>query len=404
MLWGSGNPHGGSFGLPLYKSAASRYNNGKETGKGVGKMEFVKGMDLSTLLEVEACGGRFFDGGVREDPVAILKKYGTNLVRLRLWNDPYSPDGTAYGAGTNDLPRTIRMARRLKQAGIPWLLCLHYSDFWADPGKQTTPKAWQNLPGDKLPQAVYDYTKAVLEQLREADAAPVMVAVGNEISKGLLWPYGKIPHFDHIAALVNAGIRAVREVLPQAKIMIHLDNGGNHAMYRNWFDSYFAQGGVDFDIIGLSYYPFWHGTLEDLRDNLQKLALRYHKDMIVTEVSMGFTMEDYGSYEKLGPQERKGMATKPCLTEQVGYPMTPEGQCAFLRDFMTLIREVPENRGKGFVYWEPAWLPVPGCGWANAAALAYTGEKGPGGNEWANQALFDYDGNALPALKTIADF
>ena len=122
------------------------------------------------------------------------------------------------------------------------------------------------------------------------------------------------------------------------------------------------------------------------------------------EVSTGFTTEDYASYEKLEPDARKGMATKPALVEKVPYPMTTEGQSAFMQDIMEIIRDVPENRGKGFVYWEPAWLPVPGSGWATDAALAYTGEKGPGGNEWANQALFDYDGNALPALKTIRDF
>ena len=204
--------------------------------------------------------------------------------------------------------------------------------------------------------------------------------------------------------VLNAGIRAVREGAPGAEIMLHLDNGGSNRLYRTWFDSYFAQGGLDFDCIGLSYYPFWHGTLEDLRQNMNDLALRYHKDMIVAEVSMGFTMEDYAEYEQLEPERRKGMATKPSLAEKVPYPMTPEGQSRFLLDLMNLIRAVPENRGKGFVYWEPAWIPVPGCGWANEAALAYTGEQGPGGNEWANQALFDYQGNALPGLNVIREF
>ena len=233
---------------------------------------------------------------------------------------------------------------------------------------------------------------------------PAITAVGNELSNGLLWPFGRTPNFENIVLFLNAGIQAVRDAAPGMKIMLHLDNGGSNMLYRTWFDSYFARGGKDFDYIGLSYYPFWHGTMDDLKNNMQDLALRYHKDMIVAEVSTGFTLEDYASYEKLAPEERKGMATKRELAEKVPYPMTPEGQSAFMRDIMTLIRDIPENRGKGFVYWEPAWLPVPGCGWANEAALAYTGEQGPGGNEWANQALFDYDGNALPALKTIRDF
>lgn len=366
--------------------------------------DFIKGMDISTLAEVERCGGRFFDRGVEKDLISILKNYGTNLVRLRLWNDPYSESGEPYGAGTNDLPTTVALAKRLKAAGIDWMLDLHYSDFWADPGKQTMPKAWQGMNETELPQAVYDFTLEVLETLREEAVLPAIVAVGNELTNGLMWPYGRKPNFGNIAAFLNAGIRAVRKAVPEAKIMLHLDNGGNNELYRTWFDSYIAAGGEDFDYIGLSYYPFWHGTLDNLKNNMNDLALRYHKDMIVAEVSTGHTLEDYASYENLQPHQRKGMATKIALAEKVPYPMTPEGQSAFMQDVMTLIRNVPENRGRGFVYWEPAWIPVPGSGWATEAALAYTGEQGPGGNEWANQALFDYDGNALPALQTIRDF
>lgn len=366
--------------------------------------QWIKGMDISTLPEVEHCGGRFFDRGREGNLIAILKGYGTNLIRLRLWNDPYSPQGAPYGAGTNDLKQTVSLAKRVLGAGIPWLLDIHYSDFWADPGKQTVPKAWQGMNPGQLKEAVYVYTREVLQTLIRENCPPVMVAVGNELSKGLLWPQGKTPNFANIAAFLNAGIRAVREELPQAKVMIHLDNGGSNELYRRWFDSYFAAGGGDFDCIGLSYYPFWHGTLEDLKNNMNDLALRYRKDMIVAEVSMGHTLEDYAAYEGLKPQERKGPAAKEVLARRVPYPMTREGQCRFLEDLMEVIREVPENRGRGFIYWEPAWLPVPGSGWATEAALAYTGEKGPGGNEWANQALFDYEGNALPALAVIRDF
>ena len=366
--------------------------------------DFIKGMDLSTLLEVESCGGRFYDEGRQADALEILKNYGMNLVRLRLWNDPYSEDGIPYGAGTNDLACTMQMAARLKAAGIPWMLDFHYSDFWADPGKQILPKAWRGMQPNELAAAVHDFTYQVMTALADADLLPRIVAVGNEITNGLLWPHGKAPHFENIVLFLNAGIRAVREAAPDARIMLHLDNGGNNTLYRTWFDSYFAQGGLDFDYIGLSYYPFWHGTPADLKHNMHDLAGRYGKDMIVAEVSTGFTLEDYASYEELTPDARKGMATKPELAAKVPYPMTPAGQSAFMQDIMELIRDVPGGHGKGFVYWEPAWLPVPGSHWANGQALAYTGERGPGGNEWANQALFDYDGNALPALKTIRDF
>jgi arabinogalactan endo-1,4-beta-galactosidase len=230
-----------------------------------------------------------------------------------------------------------------------------------------------------------------------------MIQVGNEVTNGLLWPNGKKPEYDNIARFISAGIRAVRAVDANLPIMIHLDKGTDNELYRDWFDHYMERG-EDFDVIGLSYYPFWHGSLSDLAANMKDISERYQKDVIVAEVSMGFTMEDYQSYEKLSAEERKGMATKAELAEKVPFPMTPEGQRDFMKAVMQVIRDVPNGRGKGFYYWEPAWLPVPGSGWATPESLAYIGDKGPCGNEWANQALFDYDGNALPALAAIRDF
>ncbi|MGN0374286.1 MAG: arabinogalactan endo-beta-1,4-galactanase [Butyrivibrio sp.] len=365
-------------------------------------MDYIKGMDLSTLEEVEKCGGRFFDNGVNKDVFDILKDYDVNYVRLRLWNDPYAEDGKPYGAGTNDFEVTKRLAKRALDHGMGFLLDYHYSDFWADPGKQNIPKAWQGMSVKELEKAVYDYTKDTLTILKKEGIFPTLIQVGNELSNGLLWPYGKVPEYDNIALFVNAGIRAVRAVDSEVPIMIHLDNGGNNSLYREWFDN-FIRRGEDFQVIGLSYYPFWHGTLEDLRNNMNDIAIRYGKDLVVAEVSMGYTMEDYAEYEKLGPDERKGMATRQELVDKLQHPMTPEGQCEFLKDLFKVIDEVPEGRGKGFFYWEPAWIPVPGSGWATEAALEYTKEAGPCGNEWANQALFDYDGNALPGLKTVRD-
>lgn len=366
--------------------------------------EWIKGMDLSTLLEVERCGGRFYDKGCPGDAMDILKSYGMNLVRLRLWNDPFDREGRSYGAGGNDLNTTLALARRAKEKGIDWLLDFHYSDFWADPGKQTIPKAWQEMDENQLEAAVYGYTEEVLLRCQKENLMPRMVAVGNELSKGMLWPYGETPNFANIARFVSAGIRAVRKVDASVEIMIHLDNGGNNVLYRTWFDQYLANGGADFDYIGLSYYPFWHGTLSMLKENMEDLAARYHKKMLVAEVSMGFTMEDYQSYEKLPDELRKGMATRPELVDKIGYPMTPEGQRQFMTDILEVIRAVPKGLGCGFCYWEPAWLPVPGSQWATPEACEYMHEKGPGGNEWANQALFDYEGNSLPALEVIREF
>lgn len=366
-------------------------------------LEYIKGMDISTLKEVEACGGKFYDHGEQKDLLEILKSYGVNSVRLRLWNDPYAEDGSPYGAGTNDLDTTIALARRAKNAGMGFLLDFHYSDFWTDPGKQVKPKAWAGFSAEKLEQAVFDYTKEVLCRLREENVFPSMVQIGNEITNGLLWPEGGKPEYDNIARFVNAGIRAVKEVDREVKIMIHLDNGGNHELYREWFDHYMERG-EDFDVIGLSYYPFWHGSLADLEYNMNDIAVRYQKDLVIAEVSMGYTMEDYAEYEKLPPEERKGMATRPEVAARAEYPMTVQGQCDFMEDLLGRLAKVPENRGRGFYYWEPAWIPVPGSGWATKESLAYIKENGPCGNEWANQALFDYEGNALKTLEVIRDF
>lgn len=365
--------------------------------------KFIKGMDLSTLLEVEKCGGKFYDKGKEGDALEILKSYGANAVRLRLWNDPYAQDGTPYGAGTNDLAVTIALAKRALAAGMDFLLDIHYSDFWTDPGKQFIPKAWKDYSVEELEQAMYDYTKEVMEKLKEEQAFPTMVQVGNELSNGMLWPYGQVPEYENLAKFVSAGIRGVRAVDKEIPIMIHLDNGGNNELYRRWFDEY-IKWGEDFQVIGLSYYPFWHGSLQMLEDNMRDIAQRYGKDLIVAEVSMGYTMEDYASYEKLETEERKGYATRPALVEKIEYPMTKQGQCDFMEDFMNRVKNIPEGRGKGFYYWEPAWIPVPGSGWATPASLEYIKDKGPCGNEWANQALFDYEGNALPALEKIRDF
>ena len=362
---------------------------------------FIKGMDVSSLKELEQLGAKYYQDGQEKGLLEILKAYGANSVRLRLWNDPYSESGVPYGAGTNDLAVTLELGRRALDMGYGFLLDLHYSDFWADPGKQRVPKAWRGMDGPQLEQAVYDFTRQTLLELKNEQVFPTMIQVGNELSNGLLWPYGKRPAYDHIAGLLNAGIRAVRRVEPDLPVMLHLDNGGNNALYREWFDA-FLERGEEFEVIGLSYYPFWHGTLQQLEDNMQDLAARYGKALNVAEVSMGHTMRDYGDYEKLPPEKRKGMATKPALAAKVEYPMTPEGQSDFMQDFMTRIARVPGCQG--FYYWEPGWLPVPGSGWAGEEALAYIEEKGPGGNEWANQALFDYDGHALKALETIRDF
>jgi arabinogalactan endo-1,4-beta-galactosidase len=360
-------------------------------------------MDLSTLLELERCGAKYYDHGKETDILTIMKDYDVDTIRLRLWNDPKSETGEPYGAGNNDLAETIAIGKRVTDAGFGVLLNFHYSDFWADPGKQIKPKAWASYGVEELEKAVYDFTVDSLKKMLDAGVNVTMIQVGNELSNGLLWPEGKVPNYDNIAKFVNAGIRACRSVKKEIPLMIHLDNGGKNELYREWFDNFTARG-EDFDYIGLSYYPFWHGSLQMLEDNMNDIAVRYGKDLIIAEVSMGFTMEDYKEREQLSDEERKGYATRPELVEKIEYPMTVQGQYDFMQDLLNRLSKVPDGHGAGFFWWEPAWIPVPGSGWATPASLKYMGDKGPCGNEWANQALFDYDGNALPTLELIRDY
>lgn len=365
--------------------------------------KFVKGMDLSTLLEMERCGAKYFDQGKEMDILDIMKSYDVDTIRLRLWNDPKSETGEPYGAGNNDLAETLAIGKRVSDAGFGVLLNFHYSDFWADPGKQIKPKAWASYGVEELEKAVYDFTKESLTAVLDAGVNVTMIQVGNELSNGLLWPEGKMPNYDNIAKFVSAGIRACREIKADIPLMIHLDNGGKNELYRDWFDHY-VERGEDFDYIGLSYYPFWHGSLQSLEDNMNDIAVRYGKELIVAEVSMGYTMEDYKSYEKLEDSERKGYATRQELVDKIEYPMTVQGQVDFTKDFLNRVAHVADDKGCGFFWWEPAWIPVPGSGWATPASLKYMNDPGPCGNEWANQALFDYKGNALPTLEVIHDF
>lgn len=351
-------------------------------------MKFVKGMDLSTLLELEKCGAKYYDGGQEMDILDIMKKYDVDTIRIRLWNDPWSESGESYGAGENDLKTSLEIAKRVTAAGFGVLLNFHYSDFWADPGKQFKPKAWASYGVEELEQAVYDFTLETMETFLGQGVNITMVQVGNELSNGLLWPEGKVPNYDNIARFVNAGIRAVRKAdadyqkrvqegeakalgvrgqkLDKIPVMIHLDNGGKNELYREWFDN-FTRRGEDFEIIGLSYYPFWHGTLQMLEDNMNDIAERYGKDLIVAEVSMGYTMEDYKDYEKLSDEERKGYATRPALVEKIEYPMTVQGQYDFMEDFLQRISHIYGNQGRGYFYWgagvDPRYLAPAGQLW-----------------------------------------
>ena len=372
---------------------------------------FDLGMDFSSLEETERLGGAFRQDGGESDLVDILARNGVNAARLRLWVNPYSPSGEPYGAGTCDLACVKRLARRAKAHGMRLLLDLHYSDFWCDPGRQLPPKAWTGLTGAALCERVYHHTREMLACLRKAGLTPDIVQIGNEITNGMLWPAGRLSDpqpgvrrtgFDTLAPLVAAGCRAVRED-GGARVMLHLERSGDNAVWREWFDEMLARG-VDFDLIGASYYPYWHGSFDLLRQNLNDMIGRYGRDVMVVETAYAFTSEHFDPAQA-GANLVIHDALKCFDGSDAPYPLTLEGQRLFVGELLSLVNGLDGGHGAGVYYWEPAWLPLPGSTWATVAARAYMDEPHKaGGNEWANQCLFDYRGNANPALKEFCRF
>jgi len=248
------------------------------------KVDKMLGADISFLPELEARGMKFSDKGVEKDAIEILKDHGFNYVRLRIFNEPANDSGYSPKKGFCDLQHTLEMAKRVKKAGLKLLLDFHYSDTWADPGKQFKPAAWKGLSFPELTKALHDYTRDVMLALKKQNTLPDMVQNGNEINHGIVWPDGRVNNLDSLSQLIKAGIAAVKEVAPQTVIMLHVALGGQHDESVWFIDNMLARG-VQLDVIGESYYPRWHGTLDDLKNNLTSMAKRYPQDIIVVEYS-----------------------------------------------------------------------------------------------------------------------
>lgn len=249
------------------------------------------GADISWLPEIENGAGRFaeggrglFEAGERVDGVELLKRHGFNAIRLRVFVNPENPKGYSPKLGYCGLDSTLSMARRVRAAGMQLLLDFHYSDYWADPQQQNKPLAWADLEYPALRDTVRSYTTAVLQALQSQGTLPDMVQIGNEINHGLLWPEGHIGNLDQLAGLLQAGVEGTEAVDPAIPVMMHIALGGQNDEARFWLDNMIARG-VRFDILGLSYYPRWHGTLEDLSVNLHDLIVRYRKPVNVVEYS-----------------------------------------------------------------------------------------------------------------------
>jgi beta-galactosidase len=250
----------------------------------VSGQEKMVGADISFLPQLEKNGMKFYDKGELKDPIAILYDHGINYVRLRIFNNPENEQGYAPGEGWCDLGNTLLMAKRLKSQGMKFLLDFHYSDTWADPQKQFKPKSWEGLPFTELTASLKQYTRRVIAALSEQGTPPDMVQIGNEINHGMVWPEGHIGNPDHLAALIKAGIEGVAEVDPKIPIMLHVALGGQHDETVFWLDQMMARG-CKFDVLGLSFYPKWHGTLSDLKSNINKLIQRYPQPICIVEYS-----------------------------------------------------------------------------------------------------------------------
>jgi hypothetical protein len=245
----------------------------------------IIGADISFLPQLEDRGMKFYGpDGRQRDALEILKEHGFNYIRLRIFNDPKGPKGYSPKKGFCDLGHTLQMAKRIKAAGMKFLLDFHYSDTWADPQKQFTPAAWTGIGFDRLKDSVYTYTKNVMQALKDNGTAPDMVQVGNEINHGILWPEGAVNNLDSLANLLYAGIKAAKEVNPSTAIMLHIALGGQDEEARFFMDNMLKRQ-VPFDVIGLSYYPKWHGTLPDLKHTMADMVKRYHKYVMVAEYS-----------------------------------------------------------------------------------------------------------------------
>lgn len=360
------------------------------------------GIDVSTYLEEIEHGAKYFDGAKEINPLDLFRVNGVDLMRIRVWVNPKSERGEPYLAGNCDLSNFISLANIAREKGYGIMLDLHYSDFWCDPAKQIIPKSWRGLNLDGLIKTVGDYTRGVLTEIKKKGINLSYIQVGNEITNGILWPFGKLidngdgarSNYESLIALIKSGAAACREVMPEAKLVLHLERSYDTAVYNEFFGK-MQQADVDFDAIGFSYYPYWHGTFSQFFANVENCK-KFKKELLVAELGYAFTVEDY---LKVGHGAAQLVVSEDNLSSlpfKKEFPFTPEGQAKFTEKFLEGCKE---HGISAVFWWEPLWIPGDGICWASEAGQEYIGETGkPTRNEWANQCLFDYDGKKLPAF------
>ena len=367
--------------------------------------DFIIGMDASSVISLEQSGVKYYDfDGKEKDVFQILSENGVNNIRVRVWNNPYDDEGHGFGGGNCDIEKAIEIGKRATKYNMTLNVNFHYSDFWADPSKQMVPRAWAGMDISTKCEALYEYTKESLLKLKKNGVNVGMVQVGNETSGGKM---AGETRFSYFASLFNKGSEAVREVYPNALVACHFANPEKIDNYRDWAAK-MKQYKVDYDVFGSSYYPYWHGTLENLGNILSEIAETYNKKTMVLETSYAFTEEDtdfFGNTIGSG-----GGVSKP-------NPFTIAGQANCFRDVVDTVVNHCTN-GIGVCYWEGTWISVGtssyeenlakwekyGSGWATSYAAAYDPNdagKWYGGCAVDNQAFFDANGHVLESIKVL---
>lgn len=364
--------------------------------------EPIKGVDISSITAIEKAGVEFYSkNGEKQDIFKTLADSGVNYIRVRVWNEPWDSGGNSYGGGNNDLNVAAEIGKRASKYGLKLLVDIQYSDFWADPGKQTRPKYWQQHDHETLKYEIYRYTKWVLETITENGGNIGMVQVGNETN---CFFCGEKDMYK-ICDLFASGNKAVREFNPDILIAHHFANpaSGNY----EWYAKVMNECKLDYDVFATSYYPYWHGTTENLTSVLKSIADKYGKYVMVAETAYPYTNDDGDTFGNA--------VTASSSDVDLRYDISVDGQAQCLTDVFQAVANVGE-KGIGVFYWEPAWLGVNGIsweeqhklwtlygsGWATEYAKEYDKSvDGAGGSSYDNQALFDFKGHPLESLKVF---
>lgn len=367
--------------------------------------DFIKGVDISSIISLENSGVEFYNAnGEVQDIFTTVHEAGVNYIRVRVWQDPFDSEGNGYGGGNNDLATAVEIGKRATANGMKLLVDFHYSDFWADPAKQHTPKAWVNLSFEEKKTALYSYTKESLQAMLDQGVDIGMVQVGNETNG----QFAGESAWTKMSELFGAGSRAIRETDSNILIALHFTNPESAGRYASYAQT-LQMNNVDYDVFASSYYPFWHGSLSNLTSVLKQVADTYGKKVMVAETSYAYTAEDGDGHGNTAPQSSG---------QTLDYPVSVQGQANSLRNVIEAVADVGEA-GIGVFYWEPAWLPVGpndkleqnkllweqyGSGWASSYAKEYDpADAGVwyGGSAVDNQALFDFSGHPLPSLNVF---